>query len=252
MNGFAGKVLRVDLTEGSIAAQELPSEAVLRSYIGCLGLGLKILYHELPPGYDAIDPETPLIFTTGPLTGTRIPCSNNTTLVTKHPDTNYTLCRSHTHGFFGPNLKFAGWDGIIITGQSERPVYLWICNDEVKIRDADGIWGRDTHETEDLVKKDVGQPKASVAGIGPAGENLCAGAIIANDKNHLMSHGGKVMGSKKLKAIAAFGDSRVSIFDEQRHDEAQKRWLQLLKDTKTSAYHTIRNGVQLELIETPD
>ena len=240
--GYTGKVLRVDLKTKSITTQELPSEKILRSYVGGLGLGLRILYDVLQPGYNAIDPETPMIFMTGPLTGSKIPCSNNITLVTKHPDTNFTLCRSHTHGFFGPNLKFAGWDGIIITGQSEKPVYLLVSNDHVEIRDASKIWGRDTHETEDLVKLDIGQPKASVAAIGPAGENLCAGALIENDKNHLMSHGGKIMGSKKLKAIAVYGTESLNVYNEEKHMEVQRRWLQLLKDTKGSAYYTVRNG----------
>jgi aldehyde:ferredoxin oxidoreductase len=242
VKGFVGKILRVDLTSGSITSQELPEEGMLRSYIGCLGLGLRILYDELPPGYNVTDPETPMIFMTGPLTGTKIPCSNNLTLVTKHADTNFTLCRSHSHGFFGPHLKFAGWDGLIITGQSKKPVYLWIHNDEVEIRDARKIWGRDTHETEDLVKEAVGQPKASVAAIGPAGENLCAGSLIENDKNHLFSQGGKLMGSKKLKAIAVFGTHKIPIFDEARHKAAQQKWMKLLKDTKTSTFHTSGRG----------
>ena len=244
MKGYMGKILRVDLTNKSITNQELPSENILRSYIGCLGLGLRILYDELPLGYNATDPETPMIFMTGPLTGSRVPCPNNTTLVTKHPDTNFTLCRSHTHGFFGPNLKFAGWDGIIVTGRSEKPVYLWIHNDQVEIRDAEKIWGHDTHETEDLVKEAVGQPKASVAAIGPAGENLCAGALIENDKNHLMSHGGKIMGSKRLKAIAVLGTklTPIPIFNEGKHKLAHERWLALLKETKTSLFYTARNG----------
>jgi aldehyde:ferredoxin oxidoreductase len=242
MKGYIGKILRVDLTSRSITIQELPPENILRSYIGCLGLGLRILYDELLPGYNATDSETPMIFMTGPLTGSRVPCSNNTTLVTKHPDTNFTLCRSHSHGFFGPNLKFAGWDGLIITGRSEKPVYLWIHNDQVEIRDAGEIWGHDTHKTEDLVKEAVNQRKASVAAIGPAGENLCAGALIENDKNHLFSHGGKIMGSKKLKAIAVFGTNPIPIFDDEKHKVAQQNWLTLLKDTKTSLYHTARNG----------
>lgn len=242
MKGYTGKILRVDLTTRSIRTQELPPEKIVRSYVGGLGLGLRLLYDELLPGYNATDPETPMIFMNGPLTGSRVPCSNNITLVTKHPDTNYTLCRSHTHGFFGPNLKFAGWDGMIITGRSEKPVYLWVHNDQVEIRDAGEIWGHDTHETEDLVKEAVGQAKASVAAIGVAGENLCAGALIENDKNHLFSHGGKIMGSKKLKAIAVFGTNPIPIFDERKHKLAHERWLQNLKDTRMSAYNTIRNG----------
>jgi aldehyde:ferredoxin oxidoreductase len=240
--GYWGKLLRVNLTTGAITTEGLPSEDVLRSYLGCLGLGLRLLYDELPPGYNATDPETPLIFVTGPLTGSRIPCPNNITLVSKHPDTNFTLLRSHTHGWFGPSLRFAGYDGLIVTGRAEKPVYLSVNNDKVEIRDASKIWGRDTHETEDLVKEDIGQPKASVAAIGPAGENMCAGALIENDKNHLMSHGGAIMGSKNLKAIALYGDKEVAVFDDKRHMAEAERWLGVLKKTPGSAYYTIRNG----------
>ena len=242
MKGYAGKILKVNLTSKTITTQDLPSTSILRSYIGCLGIGLRLLYDELPPGYSGTDPETPMIFMTGPLTGTRIPCSNNTTLVTKHPDTNFTLLRSHTHGWWGPNLKFAGYDGMIVTGRSEKPVYLSVNHDKVEIRDASKIWGRDTHETEDLVKEDLGNPKASVAAIGPAGENQCAGALIENDKNHLFSHGGKIMGSKNLKAIAAFGKNAFALFDDEKHRLIQKKWLELFKETKGSTFHTSGRG----------
>ena len=190
MDGYLGKLLRIDLTKERILEENIPEESILRMYIGGFGLGLRLLYDELPLGISPLDPENPLIFMTGPLTGTMVPSPTNTTCTTLNSDTGFTAGRSHSHGYWGPNLKFAGYDGLIIQGVAEKPVYLWICDEEVEIRDGSKIWGKDTHETEDLVKKELGQPKASVAAIGPAGENLCDGALVENDKNHSFSHSG--------------------------------------------------------------
>ena len=225
--GYAGKILRVDLSRQKIWYEPLPEDPLLRKFVGCWGLGLKLLYDMCPPGIYPLEPENPLIFMTGPLTGIPgIPAANNTTLTTLNGDTGFTAGRSHTHGWFGPNLKFAGYDGIIITGASDDWVYLWIKDDHVELRDAKRFLGRDTHETEDLVKMDVGEPKASVAAIGPAGENLCHGALIENDKNHSFSHSGvgRVMGSKKLKAIAVYGTGKVQVYDEEKLREVAKMW----------------------------
>ncbi|MFC1873554.1 aldehyde ferredoxin oxidoreductase family protein [Chloroflexota bacterium] len=226
VSGYMGKLLRVDLSSGKISEEQLPDESVLRKYIGCYGLGLKLLYDLLLPGTSAHDAENPMIFLTGPLTGTRAPGATNLTLITKNGDTDFTASRSHTHGLFGPNLKFAGYDGIIITGKSAEPVYLWISDERVELRDATHLWGKDTHETEDLVKDDLNEPKASVAAIGPAGENLCAGALIENDYNHSMAHGGtgSVMGSKKLKAIAVYGHMDVPVFDNELAKAIAREW----------------------------
>ncbi|MBI2907814.1 MAG: hypothetical protein HYX92_09185 [Chloroflexi bacterium] len=141
-------------------------------------------------------------------------------------DTGFTVGRSHSHAFFGPNLRAAGYDGLIVVGRADRPVYLWVHDGKVEIRDAKKFWGQDTHDTEDLIKEDLGQPKASVAAIGPAGENLCAGAMICNDKNHSFSHSGvgAVMGSKNLKAIAVYGKAKVPLADEAKEKEVARRW----------------------------
>ncbi|MFH1484649.1 MAG: aldehyde ferredoxin oxidoreductase N-terminal domain-containing protein, partial [Chloroflexota bacterium] len=224
--GYMGKLMRVDLSTGKTEEEGLPPEQVLRSYLGCWGLGLRYLYDECPPGIAPWDPETPLIFFTGPFTGTRMPGGNNTTVATLNFDTGFTVGRSHSHAFFGPHLRAAGYDGLIVTGKADSPVYLWIHDGQTEIRDARKFWGRDTHDTEDLIKEDVGQPKASVATIGPAGENLCAGAMICNDKNHSFSHSGVggVMGSKNLKAIAVYGTAKIPIADENEEKEVAKRW----------------------------
>ncbi|MBI2909040.1 MAG: hypothetical protein HYX92_15460 [Chloroflexi bacterium] len=227
--GYVGRILRVDLTAGEISEQGLPSEEVLREYLGCYGLGLRLLYDMLPPGYMAADPENPLVFITGPLTGLDLPGNNNVTLVTKNFNTGFTVGRSHSHGIFGINMKKAGYDGMVITGKSEKPVYVCVRDKEVAIRDAAGLWGKDTHETEDLIKEEVG-PEASVATIGPTGENLCVGALIANDRNHSFSHCGvgSVMGSKKLKAIAITGSKEIPVANAEGIRDLKKRWVKAM------------------------
>ena len=225
-NGYMGRVLRVDLTREVTWFEPLPDESILRNFVGGKGLGLWYLFHSVKEGISPFDPRNPLIFMTGPLTGLKVPCGNNTTAVSINADTGYTTGASHTHGFFGPNLKKAGFDGIIITGKANKPVYLWINDGEVEIGDASKFWGKDTHETEDLMKKEVGVEDASVAAIGPAGENMCCGAGIWNDKHHSFSHSGMgaVMGSKNLKAIAVYGTQEIKVHDEEGLKEAAKSW----------------------------
>ncbi len=244
LGGYMGKILEVDLSTRRVSEKELPQEATLRKYLGCFGLGLRWLYHRCPPGTSAFDPENPLIFLTGPLTGTDAPGATNLTLVSKHADTDFTGGRSHTHGFFGPNLKFAGYDGLIVTGKSEKPVFLWINDSKTEIRDAGKIWGRDTHETEDLIKSELRESKASVSAIGPAGENMCAGALIENDYNHSMSHGGlgAVMGSKQLKAIAVYGNREVPVVNKHLVREVAKRWRESLNYGPDSPWSRLGRG----------
>lgn len=232
--GYKGKILRIDLTTRSITYEGLPSEEILRKYIGNRGLGLWYLYHMLKPGIRASDPENPMIFLNGPLLGTRISSSTNCTLVSLNMDTECTAGRSHSHGWFGVNLNRCGLDGMIITGASDKWVYLWINDDKIELRDATKLLGKDTHETEDLVKMDLGLPLdvghpdgASVGAIGPAGENLCAGASIMNDKNHGFCHSGvgAVMGSKKLKAIAIRGTGELTkVSDPEKLAAVAKEW----------------------------
>jgi len=241
--GYLNKIIRVDLTSGSIDIEPLPGPEVLKKFIGCWGLGLYYLYNMVPPGIRAIDPENPLIFMNGPLTGLNLPGATNMTLSTKNFDTEFTVGRSHTHGNFGRLLKFAGYDGLIVTGKSDKPVYLWINNDKIELRDAGHLWGKtDTHETEDLIKEEVGNEKASVAAIGPAGENLVAGAMICNDKNHSFSHCGvgAIMGSKRFKAIAVFGDQKIPLADRDKLKLLKKDWLNRMRSPDHFGYGKLR------------
>jgi aldehyde:ferredoxin oxidoreductase len=224
--GYVGKILRVNLTTGEMWEQEL-DEALLKKYGGQIGIGTKIMYDEVGPGVEATDPENRLIFMTGPFTGTRVQSPSNFEAISQNPITGCHVAVGNSHGFWGPRLKFAGFDGIVIQGVAEKPVYLWIHDGEYEIRDATGIWGKlDTFETEDFIKKDVGDEKASVAAIGPAGENLCASAMIENDYGHIAAKGniGIVMGSKYLKAVAVSGTERVAVAKPEEFKELAKAW----------------------------
>ena len=192
--GYCGKVLRVDLTNKKISDEPLPDEKVLKDYVGCFPLGLWYLDQMVKPGTHPLDPENPLIIFTGPLTGTAVPSATNTTIVTLNGSTKKTVGRSHSHGYFGPYLKFVGFDGIIVEGASKNLQYLYIDEKGAELRDASKLKGLDTHETEEAIKSEIGKEKTSVAAIGPAGENLCFGALIENDMHASFSHSGS-MGS---------------------------------------------------------
>ncbi|MCE5190794.1 MAG: hypothetical protein LLG08_03415, partial [Actinomycetia bacterium] len=241
--GYCNRVLRVNLTSGTWGVEPLPDESVLRKYVGCFGLGLWYLMRELPIGVGPLEPENPLIFMNGPLTAARVPSPTNCTITTLNGDTGYTAGRSHGHGWFGPYLKMAGLDGIIVTGASDRWVYLWINDGNIELRDASQLLGKDTHETEDLVKQELGYPiecgkGISVAAIGPAGENLVAGAIIEQDKNHSFAHSGvgQIMGSKRLKAIAVRGTGEVPVFDAKKLSPIAREWTQLTSTAGFSSF----------------
>jgi len=244
MTGYRGKILRVNLSTGKITEEHLPEEKVLKKFIGGWGLGLYYYSKEYQPGRSIRDPKTPLIFMTGPLTGTDAVSSTNTTCVTLNAETGYTTARSHTHGGFGQHIKRAGYDGIIITGKSEKPVYLWINDGKVEIRDADNVWGLDTHDTEDAILKELGinDPReATVAAIGPAGENVCHNALIENDKHHSFSHSGTgaVMGAKKLKSIAVRGTKRVPVNNKDALREIASAWRKALVGSEMGKFWII-------------
>lgn len=228
-SGYTGKILRVNLDDGKFKDEKIPEET-MRKFVGGFGLGLSIAYKECLPGLDPLDPDIPLVFTVGPLTATRAPSPTNTTITSINTDTGFTAGRSHSHGWFGIYLKKSGYDGIVIRGASESPVYMWINDGKIEIRDAKKFWGTYTHKAEDLIKEDVGNSKACVAAIGPGGENLVHGAIIQNDKHHSFSHSGfgTLMGSKKLKAIVTYGTKEVPVKDPERLKEIAKEWTKSL------------------------
>lgn len=205
LHGYAGKLLRVDLTNEKITEEELDAETT-RKYIGGTGIGAKYLYEEVPPGVEWSDEGNRLIMAAGPLGGTRIGGSGTFSIVAKGALTNGATA-SQPNGYFGAFLKFSGFDGIIFQGKSKNWVYLHIHDGKAELRDASHLLGKDTWETDAQIHEDLGKKERalSVYSIGPAGENLVKFAGILGDKGHAAAHNGSgaVMGSKKLKAVAA-------------------------------------------------
>jgi len=228
------KILRVDLTSGKFKDEVIPDE-ICRKFVGGRGLAEKILWDELKPGVDPLSPENILIFMTGPLEGTRMPTSGRFHVVTKSPQTG-GIGDSNCGGDFGPKLRSAGYDGIVITGRAEKPVYLWIDDGKVEIRDASHLWGRGVWDTEDMIMEEVGDKKISIASIGPAGENKVMFAAIMNRKHRAAGRTGvgAVMGSKNLKAIAVRGDREPEVADEDKVREVSKKIIEILRKNDTT------------------
>jgi aldehyde:ferredoxin oxidoreductase len=221
-----GKILRVDLSSGSIKNENLPEEPVLRRLIGGQALASYLLLKELPLDARPLGPENRVVIMTGPITGTGLtPGGTKATAVYLSPLTGYTLGRGATSGFWGTYLKAAGYDGVIIEGAAAKPVYLFIHQGKAEIRNASRLWGYGTRATEDRLREEVALKDAKVLCIGPAGEHLNRSAMLVNDYNHSAAHsGGAVFGSKRLKAIVVFGTARPRIHDKAALIEAGLRW----------------------------
>ena len=225
--GYAGKVLMVDLSTETIRTEPLDM-GIAEKFIGGRGLGDAILYKQLKPGVDPLSPENILVLTTGALTGTGSPFSSRSWIVTKSPLTG-TILMSNAGGFFGPELKYAGYDAVIIHGKSEKPVYLWVRDGEVELRDASHLTGLGTSETQKRILEET-DSKARVCCIGPAGERLVRYAsVISGDRAFGRGGAGAVMGSKNLKAIAVRGTGRVDLYDGDRFMEVVKDVLDTFK-----------------------
>jgi aldehyde:ferredoxin oxidoreductase len=205
-----GKLLRVNLTTGNAIVEDIPQE-IYTKYFGGRGAGTRYLFDEVPTDTDPLSENNKLIFLNGPMAGTMAPGSNKIAVTFKSPATN-GIASSLCGGHFGPELKFAGYDALIIEGKSEKPVYLWIQNDEVQIKDASSYWGKNIPETGEGIKKELGgDENIHVACIGPAGENLNVIACITAERHREFGRpgAGAVMGSKNLKAIAIKGTQDV-------------------------------------------
>ena len=216
MKGYWGKALVVDLTTGSSAGWKIAGEW-FRDYIGGEGIGVRYLADLITPETEPFAKEQPLIFTTGPLTGTAAPASGRCVVVFRSPATG-TLGLSNSGGYFAPELKKAGWDVLIVTGKSEKPVYLSIKDDQVELRSADPVWGKGIHDTEDFIKQDLQDEKTQIASIGQAGEKRVLLAAIMTDKHRAFGRGGAgtLMGSKNLKAIAVKGTKTMPVADAEQ------------------------------------
>ncbi len=227
LGGYCNRILNVDLTTGECTTSALPDEVTLRMYVGGTGLGLKLLADAMKPGQNALDPDAPFIMAAGPLAGTSAPSSSSLAIVSLNANTPYAAATGHATGYWAAYLKHAGYDAIVFTGQASYPVFLWVDDDKAEIRDARPYWGKDTRETERLIKRDLGdEQKISVACIGPAGEAMLPGASVKNDRNHGSHKGsvGAVMGSKRLKAVAVRGSKRVPLKNPDAFVDVTQKW----------------------------
>jgi aldehyde:ferredoxin oxidoreductase len=216
------KVLEIDLATGNAKTRDIPAEFA-REFLGGMGFSSNILYDEVKPDVDPLSPDNIIIFANGPLTGTHAPCSGRTEITTKSPLTD-NIGTGNTGGMWGTMLKHGGYDVLIIRNRAEKPVYLWIDDDSVEIKDSAHLRGRDTKETTDLLRQELGA-KVSVLAIGPAGENLVRYACPLNDYYHTASRtgAGAVMGAKNLKAIAVRGTGKVELARPEAFREAAKK-----------------------------
>jgi aldehyde:ferredoxin oxidoreductase len=216
MYGYRGKILRVDLTNGSTSVTSLDDD-LLRKFIGGAGLGARLLYDLIDADTDPLSPENPLLYLTGPLCGTMAPTGSKSSFCSRSPKTGL-FGYSTVGGHLGADLKFAGYDGIIFTGAAKEPSYLLVEDTDVEIRSARHLWGKNTEDVWEILKKETGHRNAGIARIGIAGENLVKYANIIVD--HFRAAGrtgqGAVMGSKKLKAIVIKGtDRKVPVADDE-------------------------------------
>ncbi len=213
MFGYMGKLLRVNLTTGTIKVEELDFE-LAKKFVGGRGLGTKMLFDEIDPKIDALSPENKIFFINGPMSGTPTPTGGRYMVVTKSPLSG-TIASSNSGGTWGARLKYAGYDGVIVEGKSEKPVYININEDKAEILDASHLWGKTVGDTTDILQTDK---KTNVLAIGPAGERLSLMAAIMNDKDRAAGRSGvgAVMGSKNLKSIVVKGNLKVSLFDEEK------------------------------------
>ena len=201
MYGWIGRYLRIDLNSGTVRKEVLTAE-LAKKYLGGRGLGTHFMMTEVDPKIDPSSPQNKLIFAAGPLSGTNAPSASHFDVVSKGP-LNGTIAASSSGGLFGPMLKYAGYDMIILEGKAKNPVYIWICDDVVEIREAVEFWGKTVPETTEAIRSATDED-ASVACIGPAGERLVLFANIMNECGRAAGRSGvgAVMGSKNLKAVA--------------------------------------------------
>ena len=248
LDGYHGRILQVDLTSGKTKVME-PDEALYRDYIGGSGLAARLFFDMGACDVDPLGPENPLMVMQGPLSGTTLPGCSRLEVCARSPLTGI-WGESSMGGHVSPQMRASGYDGIIVTGASEKPVYLWVSDKGVEIRDASDIWGRDTFETEDLIREKTGDKRVRVMSIGQAGENLVKYAAIVNDCGSLAGRTGMgaVMGSKKLKAIAFRGSSKTKIADQEAYKAIKKRAADELKVSITGeGLHAYGSNVHMEM-----
>lgn len=252
-HGYVGKILRVDLNTGTFTNE---STEDYKEWLGGSGVGQWVIYNEVKPWVTPYDPDNRLVIGTGPLSGTIAPTASRITADTKSPVTS-GVGSSNAGGHMAAEIKFAGYDHIIVGGKSGKPVYLWIQDGNVKLRDASHIWGKSTWETVELIRSELGDSKIQVLCIGPAGENLVRAASIMVNKNRALGRCGvgAVMGSKNLKAIAVRGTGPVEVADPDKFFQVVDRMHEKYNNSKTTEAYTkygtigaVRNRVNFSSI----
>ncbi len=236
--GYVGKMLFVDLSKGKIETKEL-TEEVAQRFVGTYGIGARVLYDMMKPGVDPLGPEAALGFVTGPLNGTGALFGGRYAVVCKSPVTG-GWSDANSGGYFGPELKKAGFDAVFVSGSADRPVYIYIEDGKAEIRDAANLWGKMSVETLEALIEETGEKNLRAAVIGPAGEKQSLMACIINDRHRAAGRGGAgaVMGSKKLKAIAVKGTGEVPVADPEK-----------LKEVNRMATDGMKNGSNAETVK---
>jgi aldehyde:ferredoxin oxidoreductase len=211
--GYMGKICRVNLTAREATIEEIRDRDV-QKFLGCSGYAAKVLWDELEPEMEPLSERNKIIFATGPLTGTLCPSGGSYELCFKSPLTG-VWCQARSGGAFGPKLKHAGFDHLIIEGKSEDPVYLLLGDRQVEVREAQHLWGKNVETTTNTIQEEIGDRAASIAAIGVAGENGVSFAAVINDRGRAAGRGGggAILGSKNLKAIAVNGSSDIKVAD---------------------------------------
>jgi aldehyde:ferredoxin oxidoreductase len=242
VGGYAGKIGFIDLSADKIEVVKL-DEDMARTYIGGQGLGARILFERQEKGTDPLGPESYLGFTTGPLTGTKVPTGGRYMAVCKSPLTG-GWGDANSGGFFGAELKAAGWDAIFVTGVADTPRYIEVKDEFIEIKDAAHLWGQDTVDTEQSIQKEAGDKKTRIASIGPASEKLALISGIVNDAGRVAARSGvgAVMGAKRLKALAVRGTGKARIADKDALAMLRKAFIKEIKDMGGFAQMLMEHG----------
>ena len=243
--GWNRKIARVNLADGTVKSEPLNMDWA-RKYLGLRGLATKYLVEEIDPKTDPLGPGNKMIFATGPLTGTAASTGGRYSVVTKGALTNAIAC-SNSGGYFGAELKFAGWDMIIVDGISPKPVYLTVFDDKIEIRDASPIWGKSVWDTDEWIKKQHQDPMIHVAAIGVAGENKVLYSCIVNDLHRAAGRSGvgAVMGSRNLKAVAVRGTGGAKVKDGMRFLKATRDAKKVLQENAVTGAGLPTYGTQV-------
>lgn len=250
MNGWMGKILRVDLTRGEVRDEALEAR-IARDYIGGRGLGIETLLREVAPKCDPLSPENKLVMANGPLTGTKAPTGARYMVMTKSPLTGSVTC-SNSGGYFPAELKKAGVDMIVFEGRASEPVYLYIEGDRAELRSAAHLWGKTTHETDAAIHRETVRG-TRVACIGPAGERGVLFASIMNDRDRAAGRSGvgAVMGAKNLKAVAVRGDKEVVLHDAKAFAEIVRKIIKRFRDSLKGGKHPLNlHGTAVTVMAT--